>query len=436
MENLNEKKRTKFTQSITFKAIVIAVLILVMLIPKAMIMNLIWERSDRQQETVRKINDKWSDKQQLNGPFLTIPYNVIKVDDKGLKTTEHFRLCIAPEELTIKTVLYPEERYYGIYKTIVYRSKSVIKGYFKSVQEVMDSKGEWSFKGSTITLGVSDLRGVNNNVSMLIAETTFSPQAGSLQNDYGEALLFDIGSLELSIAEENIPFECELHLNGSSSINFVPTGKNTTVNISGAWTDPGFIGSFTPDYTIDENGFDASWSILHFNRNIPDTWDISRKINFSESSFGVDLFSKVDLYQLNTRSVKYAIMFIALTFLVFFLVEIITKERIHPIQYLLVGFALTIFYVLLLSISEWLTFNIAYLIAAIATISLVTLYVKTVFKSIKKTLLITTLLTVLYLFLFLTLKLEDIALLTGSIGLFIILGISMYSVRKINWYKE
>jgi inner membrane protein len=144
----------------------------------------------------------------------------------------------------------------------------------------------------------------------------------------------------------------------------------------------------------------------------------------------------VDHYQQNMRSAKYAIMFIALTFVVFFFVEILTKKKIHPIQYLLVGIALILFYSLLLSISEQLNFAVAYLIASIATIGLITLYTHSIFKNEAQTGILTFVLCLLYIFLYVILQLEDVALLIGSIGLFIILAIIMYFSRKINWYKQ
>ena len=217
---------------------------------------------------------------------------------------------------------------------------------------------------------------------------------------------------------------------------FRSLGKNTSVQVKGEWRAPGFIGNFSPEYTLDENGFDAKWNILHFNRNIPDTWSDDNIKNLEQTSFGVNLVDTVDHYQQNMRSAKYALMFIALTFVVFFFVEVLTKKRIHPIQYLLVGIALILFYSLLLSISEQLNFAIAYLIASFATITMITVYVHSIFKNKTQTGILATILGILYLFLYVILQLEDVALLIGSIGLFIILGIIMYFSRKINFYKQ
>ena len=205
--------------------------------------------------------------------------------------------------------------------------------------------------------------------------------------------------------------------------------------MTGAWKSPGFIGSFSPESKIDANGFTANWNILHFNRNIPEAWTDHSIKSFAETSFGVNLVDTVDQYQQNMRSAKYALMFIALTFVVFFFVEILTRKKIHPLQYLLVGIALILFYSLLLSISEQLNFGAAYLIASIATIGLIVAYAHSIFKSIMSTGILAAFLSILYVFLYVVLQLEDIALLFGSIGLFIILGVIMYFSGKINFYK-
>jgi len=208
------------------------------------------------------------------------------------------------------------------------------------------------------------------------------------------------------------------------------------VEIEGDWKAPGFFGDFSPDYTLTETGFKASWNVMSFNRSIPEYWTEQDYINFDDTSFGVNLVDTVNHYQKNMRSAKYSIMFVVLTFVVFFFVEMLSKKRIHPIQYILVGIALILFYSLLLSLSEQINFFIAYIIAAIATIALIVSYSYSIFKSKTETIVLTLVLGLLYTFLYVILQLEDIALLIGSVGLFVILGIIMFLSRKIKWYKE
>jgi len=199
--------------------------------------------------------------------------------------------------------------------------------------------------------------------------------------------------------------------------------------------DPKFDGAFLPDErSVDENGFTASWKILHLNRNFPQAW---KDMDFStdEAAFGAYLLLPVDQYQKTERSAKYAIMFIVLTFTIFFFTEVLNRNRIHPIQYLLVGISISIFYVLLLSLAEQIGFNPAYYISAAATIMLITAYSVSIFRNARLSIILGTCLVLLYTFLFTLIQLQDYALLLGSIGLFVAMGIIMYTSRKVDWYS-
>jgi len=227
-----------------------------------------------------------------------------------------------------------------------------------------------------------------------------------------------------------------LDLNGSSSLYFIPIGKETNVSLTSAYKTPSFDGAFITDSNIvDNKGFKANWKVLNLNRNFPQEWTNSA-YNISEAAFGVNLLIPVDHYQKSMRSAKYAIMFILLTFLVFLFTEILNGFKIHPVQYLLVGLALIIFYTLLLSISEHVGFTWAYLISSGAIILLISLYSKTIFKENRLMALLAGILIILYGFLFVILRSEDYALLIGSIGLFIVLCVIMYLSRKIKWYGD
>ena len=284
---------------------------------------------------------------------------------------------------------------------------------------------------------LSDLRGITENIDFKLDNKQLSVEAtGNLDTQIGKMLVMPLKNTDPLLFSQPQTFNCKLKLNGSSNINFIPIGKTTKVHVTGNWKSPGFIGNFSPEHHITENGFEADWSILSFNRSIPEMWIDYPGNSFDDSSFGVSLIDPVNHYQQNMRSAKYAIMFIALTFVVFFFVEILTRKRIHPIQYLLVGFALILFYSLLLSISEQINFGTAYLIASIATIGLITAYTHSIFKNKIQTGALTGMLCLLYIFLYVVLQLEDVALLIGSIGLFVILGTIMFFSRKISWYKQ
>ncbi|MDH6306675.1 inner membrane protein [Parabacteroides sp. PF5-5] len=430
------KKVEKFSQSITLKAVIIAILSLVLLIPSLMVQNLIWERQHRSVETIERINAKWSHAQTICAPVLSIPYTTSYKTSDNKTEYQHHTLNVTPEILNIETKLYPEERHYGIYKTILYKSDIELSGEFdtKNFRQIENSIIHWD--KAYVRLGVSDLRGITNNINFTFDNNQYEAEARGNNEEYlGKELLVDLADSLFESGKETIAFHCKLNLNGSGSINFIPLGKTTNVHVSGAWDAPGYIGNFSPE-TTDTEGFDATWNVLRYNRSIPDSWTDNNIAGFYDSTFGVNLVNTVDHYQQNMRSAKYALMFIALTFVVFFFVEILTRKRIHPIQYFLVGVALILFYTLLLSISEQLNFGLAYVIASVATIGLITTYAHSIFKNKAQSATLAFVLILLYVFLYVVLQLEDIALLIGSVGLFIILGIIMYFSRKINWYKQ
>lgn len=429
------KKAVKFSQSITLKAIVVAAITMFMLIPGFMIQGLIRERQQRSIETIEKINAKWSNEQTLIGPVLSIPVTVQNLDSDKKIVKTYRTLHITPDDLHTDVKLFPQEKRYGIYKTILYKSEISVSGTFSKPGNVAIENGVIHWDEASISIGVSDLRGITSNATVNINNSEHVFEVGSNANRFLDKVL-SVDVEDLFADDKSQKFNLKLNLNGSKSINFVPVGKTSVVDVSGEWASPGFIGNFSPESTINNEGFTAHWSIMRFNRNIPEMWFDNNINSFDDSEFGVALVNTVDHYQQNMRSAKYAFMFIALTFVVFFFVEIITGKRIHPVQYVLVATALILFYSLLLSLSEQLGFGVSYAIASVATIGLITAYAYSIFKNKTHTALLAIVLTGLYIFLYVVLQLEDVALMIGSIGLFVILGIIMYLSRKINWYKE
>jgi inner membrane protein len=225
-----------------------------------------------------------------------------------------------------------------------------------------------------------------------------------------------------------------LNIKGSQSLYFLPSGKTTSVNLSGPWSSPSFDGEFLPDpREVTDEGFKATWKVLHFNRPFSQQW-IENNQQLS-GNFGLHLVVPVDQYQKTIRTAKYGVLVILLTFVALFLVEMTQKIRIHPFQYILIGAALIIYYCLLLSFSEQFGYNVAYVIASIATITLISLYSRSFLKK-RLNLLFTFLLVIFYTFIFVIILQQDYSLLLGSIGLFIIVGFLMYFSRKVDWYRE
>ncbi len=223
-------------------------------------------------------------------------------------------------------------------------------------------------------------------------------------------------------------------LNGSEQIQVVPVGKVTDLSVASHWADPSFVGSFLPSRrNVTKTDFTADWRVLHLNRNFPQNW-IGAREDLRGSAFGVRLIVPIDEYQKNSRAAKYAILFIALMFLAFGMTDVLARVTFHPIHYALVTLALILFYVLLLSLSEQIGFNGAYLLAAIAVLALVVIYLYGLTQRARVSSALGGLLLVQYVFLFVLMQLEDYALLVGSLGLFVLLSVVMYLTRKIDWF--
>jgi len=438
-----EKANNWLKNSITIKIITIAILILLLLIPVSMVQSLIRERSYRQDNAIREVSSKWGEEQTIKGLVLTIPYKIYEKVYFGEKQSEykvvetieyaHF----LPESLNINGVISPEIRYRGIYEVIVYNSTIKIEGHFKApdFEELEINEKDILWKSAFISLGLSDLRSIQNSVSLRWNQQEFGFNPGLATND-----VIDNGiSVQIPIEGNNSiesknEFSLDINFNGSSGLNFIPLGKLTHVQINSDWNSPSFIGAFLPDNrVINNDGFKADWEVLYLNRPYPQSFTGSMN-NIDQTSFGVNLIVPVDEYQKSTRSAKYAALLITLTFLIFFFIQILNRVRIHPIQYIIVGLALCVFYTLLIALSEHIAFDFSYLISSISIVGLITFYAKNIFKIKKLTAIIGLILSFLYLFIYFIIQMEDYALLMGSIGLFVVLAVIMFLSRKIDWY--
>jgi inner membrane protein len=343
-------------------------------------------------------------------------------------------LHILPEHLHISGTVMPELRRRSLYEVMLYRSSLQLDGNFAPAQLAAFNIDPQAvlWHETKLLLGITDARGLEAEVNLqwpggLRKLEAGVPENGAVQRGVSAPVSFDPAS--------GAAFSLSVRLRGSADLSFTPVGKTTEVALQSSWKHPSFDGKYLPDTTaeIGADGFRAHWKILASSRAFPQSWT-DNKADIASAAFGVRLIQPADGYAKTERSVKYAILFIALTFIVFFFLEILQKRLVHPLQYLLVGFALCIFYTLLLSISEYTGFNIAYLIAASATVALIGLYVWSVFHSGRTALGFTAGLSGLYAYIYILIQLEDYALLFGSIGLFLILAVIMYFSRRIDWY--
>lgn len=404
------------------------------MIPTSKIQSIISSREHLKSEAIEVVSQKWANCQTIVGPYISIPYyQYIEKKDEGTQRIKKY-LHILPKDLNIKSELIPEKRKRGIFEIIVYQSEIHVEGNFEELAtETLGINSEnIQFSEAKFNVGISDLKGIRKQVMLNFNDSSsyFNP---GIENtdiyDVGISSPIDIDPIK---ATKN-KFSFDLDLIGSESIFFTPVGKTSTITMQSSWSSPKFDGNTLPvRKNISDSGFVATWNILHLNRNFPQQLKGSNH-EILNSAFGVNLMMPIDNYQKSYRSIQYAILFIGLTFTCFFFIEVLNKRNIHPIQYILVGLALVIFFTLLISISEFLSFNASYLISASATLLLITIYTREIFKSNALSLMLFAILFMIYVFIFVIIQMEDKALLFGSIGIFMILAIVMYLSRKIDW---
>jgi len=425
---MGEDKSSK--NSIGIKLFAITGLAILLLIPTFMIMGLIEERKDRRDEVIREVGSKWGQEQTLIGPILSVPYQKGSADQQYV----HF----LPSKLNIKGNISPQILQRGIYEVIAYSTNLKFEGEFESpdLSNIDISSNQFFWDRAIVSIVIPDMRGLEEEIRLNWNSQEY------LFTQTSEVKLKDNSKISTRVPlpnranpQQKYSYSFEMKLKGIQALNFIPVGAETNIELESGWNNPSFKGAFLPDEReIRDDGFSANWRVLEVNRSFPQEWVGEFAIK-DDSSFGVKLLYPVDEYQKSTRSIKYAILLIALTFLIFFFVEIFNKRRIHPFQYILVGLVLVLFFSLLLSLSEHLNFNLAYLLASVATILAITLYSKNIFKSVKLTLFLGACLIIIYAFIYIIIQLQDYALLVGNVGLFIILVIVMFVSRKVDWYE-
>jgi len=385
-----QKKWASLQESITLKLFVIGILVLILLIPATWIKSLIKERQSRAEGVMEEVAEKWSGRQTLSGPVLVLPFTAFEKINKGngiVETIEKTDYAFfLPEELKVKGEVNPQTLHRGIFDAVVYTTELSTQATFakpdlKSLN-IAEEHVQWEH--AAMIFGITDIGGISTTPVVRIGnrDLTAEPSAnvGISIRDYKKDYTDEdevrytrlnapaefssngiVAKLNWQSSEDfNGQVSIKLNLRGSERLNFVPTGKATSVALNGPWADPSFDGEFLPEKReITPDGFTAAWNVLHFNRPFAQQW-IGKGTQLASADFGLKLLVPVDQYQKSIRTSKYAQLIIILTFVALFLVEITQKIRIHPFQYILIGAALIIYYTLLLSISEQLGFSIAY----------------------------------------------------------------------------
>jgi inner membrane protein len=426
------------------RLLVMALLLIGLLIPLEMVKSVVSERAARRDAVVQEVSGTWGGPQTIGGPVLVVPYRCTFTNSDGKPQEVIARASFLPESLEVVGAMEPEVRERGLFKAVVYRAHLKISGRFvrPDLSTITSRPVEPLWSEATLNVGVADPRGIARRISLNWngRDVAFVPGV----NDTGlfasgvQAKLTDLESVAAGVV---MPFALDLDVNGSRDLRVLPAGAETTVRLTSTWPHPSFVGAAPDTRSVDASGFTGAWRLPYFGRGYPPRWvagEIDREkfaARVEASAFGVSLLQPVDVYQQAERAVKYAVLFIVMTFVVFFLWEIVRGGLLHPIQYLFVGFAICIFYLLLLSISEHAGFGAAYAVAAGATTLLIALYSAYVLGGVKEGILMGCGLMTLYGFLYLLLRLEDYALLAGSVGLFLMLALLMLATRRVNWYE-
>ncbi|MGY2291798.1 cell envelope integrity protein CreD [Pseudomonas sp. SDO528_S397] len=436
-------------RSLLYKLGTIALLILLLLIPLLMINGIITSRQQLRDDVLMDIARSSSFSQRLSGPVLVVPYRKTvrewklneKLNERYEETREvRGRLYFLPEHFELDGQVQTELRARGIYQARLFHADNRISGRFVPPAQwgVQEDFADYRFDPAFLAVGISDIRGIENALKLELGSERLAFAPGSQVDWLGEGV-------HVMLPEQNnqapapLDFAFDLRLQGTEQLQVLPVGKTSQVKLASNWPHPSFIGNFLPaQRDVSDAGFSARWQTSFFSTNLEDAL---RKCltergckELTGRSFGVSFIDPVDQYLKSDRAIKYALLFIALTFAGFFLFEVLKSLAVHPVQYALVGVALAFFYLLLLSLAEHTGFALAYLVSAVACVSLIGFYVCHVLRSVRHGLGFSAGLAALYGLLYGLLSAEDYALLMGAVLLFGLLGTVMVLTRKLDWY--
>lgn len=430
-------------ESSSVKVGVVGFLILILLIPLAMIRGVVNDRHVNSQHSSQEIMRAWGERQTIGGPILVLPYKQRRVIQYEQHLTSDGDAFFLPQELLIDAELVPEIRYRGSHEVPVYTAHTRITGSFGvpdlSNLGIDDATIDWT--RAYLALSITDARPIRNAPEVEVNGKRSRFQSGGSQvSGIAPQITAPVGDFMTESARGvELSFTIELEISGTDRFKVLPFGDETSVTIRSEWPSPSFVGGYLPESrAVNDQGFTASWRVSSLGRPYPSRWTSKDAgvVSSEASAFGVDLFVPIGIYQLTTRATKYAILFIGLTFVAYFMFEVIAGLRLHPLQYLLVGLANTLFYLLLLSLAEHTGFGIAYLLSTLASAGLITGYSLSVLGTRKRAGLMMLILAILYGVLYLTLRAESYAMLAGSVGLWITLSLIMYLTRKIDWFRQ
>jgi inner membrane protein len=421
------------------KLLIIGVLTILMAVPLFVIQLALLDRQGRATDAATDIAAGWGGTQTIAGPVLFVPYEQqvqTVVDGKTEETTQRFTAVLLPSVLNLDTKTATDTRWRGIFPVPVYRATVGMRVQFDkaALDGFIPAGGRMLWDQAFIAVLISDVRGIAGNVTMTVNGKPIAFQPG-IGVDGATGIHVPLG---LTAEPASLTLSADLSLRGSRELNFAALGRQTSAHLSSTWPDPSFSGAFLPStHSIGPKGFDASWNVPYLARGYGQSFATpdSAIQTLQSDSFGVKFYQPVDFYQLVQRSLKYAILFVGLAFLVFFVAEMIVGRRLHAAQYTLMGAAQVLFYLLLLSFAEHIGFAAAYVLAATATVGLTALYAASAFASKLRAGALFVVLSGLYGLLYVILIQEDYALLIGALVLFCALGATMFATRRLDWSR-
>ena len=448
MENEKKSRLKKFTHGYIFKILMLISLVLLLLIPLTMIRGLINDRNWTARSAEADIMEAWGSELIAAGPVIAIPgtrteevRTITERDGERVEIARRpFTLIIMPQKLDIGADFTTEIRKRGIFSVPLFSGDLVVSGTFNPAHALASllSNEEIFPNQAELIIVLSNQKGIRRIDRAVWNGQDLFFQPGNQGLNFTRTSSSGMHAALPDFANAESSFDIAIAMQGGQLVSFLPAGQDTHAAVSTDWPSPSFQGAFLPgSSTITDSGFDAVWDISYLSRDIPLFWKADSGAgsrDYSGSFFGVNFFRTIDTYSLNTRAVKYAILFIIVPFLTLFLLEVSAKIRIHPVPYLLSGIANVIFYLLLLSLSEQMQFYLAYLIAGAAVVVLLTLYSRSLLPSWNKSWYMGLVVLLSYTLLYAVLNAESYALLIGSIGTFVVVALVMFVTRRLNWY--
>ncbi|MFK8017218.1 MAG: cell envelope integrity protein CreD [Gammaproteobacteria bacterium] len=427
-------------RSSSVKLASIGFLILVLLLPTAMIESVIDERAALAAHAREDIMRAWGRQQSLIGPVLVIPYTADIQRSDGRAAVRTGFVYHLPESLDANLDVDAQLRYRGLYTVPVYTTAVKLSATFTPVPiaALGLTHATVHFDQARLAIGLSDPRTLRETPEVSIGDTTIRFAAGAYQtNLLGPHIVAPLTLVDLTESRGAFAMNSRFHLAGSDTLTLAPVADTNTISMEGNWPGPSFQGNYLPtDREILDDGFVANWQVTSLGRSYPTSWldDAVTDQTLHSSLFGTQLKTPLSTYQMAKRAVRYAILAIGLSFACFFLFDTVSALHLHPVQYLLIGFANCLFFLLLLTLSEHIAFLPAYLISALACTTLIGGYSAAVLHARRRAAVCVAALVALYGFLFMTLRAQSLALLAGSVGLWLVLGTVMYLTRRVDWH--